>query len=591
MKKLSLYMLLGALTFMGACNEDFNEDVAAPQGWDQVEAIKVSGFTAKSVGTINLGEAKGDSIAALDISLPSSLPFGVNLANLKLVLTPEGSSNTYTINAGSTGKVAVADLQEVINKEYGLRPDTRTFSAELTADYMDGGQAIVATGGTVELKAVAAAPVIEENYYYVGATNSWSDSDMSYPLRNSGADVYEDPIFVGVVPAPVDENGNRVDNWFKIAPESAYESEDFWGGLLGAATDGEGALQGRFVTKDAQAWCLPASDDAKMYVLKLDMLSGTYEFTPYVEDLCDEYFYVGQLNGWSDSDQSYPLYNSSGESAYIDPIFYTVIPAPVDGDGNRVDNWFKLAPGTAYESGAFWDNLICAVNDGDTSLKGEYMIGNGGAWNLPASDGATYYRIAINVLAGTWEFTPMAFAEYIYEIGNESGWSTAHPLLSANYDGKYVGYYWLDGEYKFKPNEDDWDGDWEYAGDNKLVDTGGPNMPAVEPGFYQIKVDLTEMTFETTPFVVSIIGSANGAWDTDTDLTFNPEEQCFEVTITLNDGEFKFRANHDWGMNWGGEPDNLWQDGPNIPVSAGTYLIRFIFDGPTGIAMYSIEKK
>ena len=185
----------------------------------------------------------------------------------------------------------------------------------------------------------------------------------------------------------------------------------------------------------------------------------------------------------------------------------------------------------------------------------------------------------------------MAFAEYIYEIGNEGGWSESHPLRSANYDGKYVGYYWLDGEYKFKPNEDNWDGDWEYAGDNKLVDTGGPNMPAVEPGFYQIKVDLTEMTFETTPFVVSIIGSANGAWDTDTDLTYNPEEGCFEVTTTLNDGEFKFRANHDWSMNWGGELDNLWQDGPNIPVSAGTYLIRFYFEGITGMAMYTIEKK
>ena len=477
-------MLLGAMTFMAACNEDFNEDVAAPQGWDQVSAIKVAGFTAKAADVVNLGEAKGDSVAALNVTLPNSLPYGVTLANLKLVLTPEGSSNTYTINAGPTGKVAVADLQEVINTEYGLRPDTRTFSAELTADYMDGGQAIVATGGTVELKAIAAAPIIEDVYYYVGAANGWSDSDQTYPLKNSGADVYEDPIFVGVVPAPTNEDGSRADNWFKIAPASAYESEDFWGGLLGAATDGDGTLQGRFVTKDAQAWNLPASDGAKTYVLKLDMLSGTYEFTPYVEDLCDEYYYVGALNGWSDSDKTYQLTNS-GVSAYLDPTFSIVIPAPVDDNGNRVDNWFKLAPGTAYGDN-FWGSLICAADNGDESLKGQYVIGDAGAFNQPASDGATYYRISINVLAGTWEFTPMAFKEYIYEIGNESSWSTAHALRSANYDGKYVGYYWLDGEYKFKPNEDNWDGDWEYVEGNKITDAGGPNMPGVAAGFYMI---------------------------------------------------------------------------------------------------------
>ncbi len=589
MKKLSLYMLLGAMTFMAACDEDFNEDVAAPQGWDQVSAISVKGFTAKSVGVVNLGEVTGDSVTVVDVSLPSGLPYGVSLGNLKLVVTPEGSSNSYTLNAGSTGKVAVSDLQEVINKEYGLRPDTRTFSAELTADYMDGGQAILATGGTVELKAIAAAPIIEDVYYYVGAANGWSDSDQTYPLKNSGADVYEDPIFVGVVPAPVDENGDRVDNWFKIAPASAYEAEDFWGSLMGASTDGDGTLQGRFVTKDAQAWNLPASDGAKTYVIKLDMMSGTYEFTPYVEDLCDEYCYVGALNGWSDSDKTYQLTNS-GVSAYLDPIFSIVIPAPVDDNGNRVDNWFKLAPGTAYGDN-FWGSLICAADNGDESLKGQYVIGDAGAFNQPASDGATYYRISINVLAGTWEFTPMAFKEYIYEIGNESSWSTAHALRSANYDGKYVGYYWLDGEYKFKPNEDNWDGDWEYVDGNKITDAGGPNMPGVAAGFYMIKVDLSEMTFETTPFTVSIIGSANGAWDTDTDLTYNAEEGCFEVTTTLNDGEFKFRANHDWGINWGGEPNGLSQDGPNIGVAAGTYLIKFYLDGATGTAKYTIEQK
>ena len=53
-------MLLGAMTFMAACNEDFNEDVAAPQGWDQVSAIKVAGFTAKAADVVNTKSKVGD---------------------------------------------------------------------------------------------------------------------------------------------------------------------------------------------------------------------------------------------------------------------------------------------------------------------------------------------------------------------------------------------------------------------------------------------------------------------------------------------------------------------------------------------------
>src|SRR4029078_2528840 len=43
-------------------------------------------------------------------------------------------------------------------------------------------------------------------------------------------------------------------------------------------------------------------------------------------------------------------------------------------------------------------------------------------------------------------------------------------------------------------------------------------------------------------------------------------------------GELKFRANHDWTVNWGSGdfPAGVGvQDGPNIPVTAGEYNITF----------------
>ena len=42
--------------------------------------------------------------------------------------------------------------------------------------------------------------------------------------------------------------------------------------------------------------------------------------------------------------------------------------------------------------------------------------------------------------------------------------------------------------------------------------------------------------------------------------------------------DMKFRANHDWGTNWGGAdfPTGVAEaDGPNIPVPYGTYYVNF----------------
>ena len=174
------------------------------------------------------------------------------------------------------------------------------------------------------------------------------------------------------------------------------------------------------------------------------------------------------------------------------------------------------------------------------------------------------------------------FGEFIYEIGNESGWSTSHALRCPNFDGKYQGYYWMDGEYKFKPNADNWDGDWENDGEGKIADNGGPNMPGLAAGFYQIDVNLADMTYAATLVEsISIIGTANGNWDTDTDLTYNQATGAWEVTTTLNAGEMKFRMNHDWAISWGGANgdgtnygDLTQHDGANLQVAAGTYLVQ-----------------
>ena len=91
-----------------------------------------------------------------------------------------------------------------------------------------------------------------------------------------------------------------------------------------------------------------------------------------------------------------------------------------------------------------------------------------------------------------------------------------------------------------------------------------------------IEVDLSEMTYSITLITsISIIGDVKGSWDTDIELAYNATNKTWEATgVELNAGVMKFRANHDWAINWGGTLDALKQGGDNIALAeAGTYNV------------------
>jgi hypothetical protein len=115
-----------------------------------------------------------------------------------------------------------------------------------------------------------------------------------------------------------------------------------------------------------------------------------------------------------------------------------------------------------------------------------------------------------------------------------------------------------------------------------LTSGGGPNCPDPGAGFYQINLDASALTYNLVKVnSISIIGTVNGNWDTDTDLTYNKETGAWEVTTELAAGNMKFRMNHDWTISWGGANDNptafdnLTQNGgKDLAVEAGTYKIQ-----------------
>ena len=217
-------------------------------------------------------------------------------------------------------------------------------------------------------------------------------------------------------------------------------------------------------------------------------------------------------------------------------------------------------------------NRITVKNGNDAYTRNlnssSLPVGTSGYFDIPTES---------NYSSKGWSVKDGGYPAYFYEIGNESWWSTSH-LLLGNGEGQYQGYYWLDGGFKFKPNADNWDNDLEYVTGNtisgSLTEGGGPDCPDPGAGFYQINLDLANMYYNLVKLEsVSIIGSFNG-WSGDVEMEYNKEAGCWEVTTDLVSGEYKFRANHDWAINWGGTENDLVQDGANLSIEAGTYKFQ-----------------
>ncbi len=114
------------------------------------------------------------------------------------------------------------------------------------------------------------------------------------------------------------------------------------------------------------------------------------------------------------------------------------------------------------------------------------------------------------------------------------------------------------------------------------------NAAALPLGNYTIEITVTDTEGKTqvknTRFeiynlpAIGIIGSGTPTgWDSDTDMK-HIGDGVFEIVIPLVAGEVKFRADDAWTLNWGGAtfPSGIGtQDGPNIPVTAGLWKVRF----------------
>lgn len=578
MKKLAFYMsLIVTGLLMAACNEDF-KDWAIQKTYLPEDAITIPGYTASaaSAAGIDLNAETGETVQLVNLS-GAALPEGYLLTGVRAYLVPADNTTAEPVileAANAEGYFNVTDLQEAVVKFYGIRPTARTFKAHIYADAIKDGQSALIDAGEIELILTPIAPIIEDAYYVTGNINGWDNTNTTYEVSNGGKDPYENPVYVVVIPAASD--GGNVE--FKLTPKSGLGGD--WSECIAA---GEA---GKFNYHNNGGNLVIEADGSAYYRVTFNMLEQTWSATP-VPLIEEAYYITGNVNGWNNSDTSLELTNG-GKDPYEQPVFTVVIPAPAEGNIE-----FKVTPKSGL--GGDWSKCLTAADE-----PGTFATDNkGGNLVIEAVEGAKFYRLSMNMMAQTYTVDALSFSEYFYEIGNESGWSTAHALYGGAGDGKYLGYYYLDGEFKFKPNADNWENDLEYvSGDEtsgSLTDGGGPNCPNPGAGFYQINLDAGALTYNIVKVnSISIIGTVNGNWDTDTDLTYNTETGAWEITTELAAGNMKFRMNHDWTISWGGangDPaafGNLTEyNGKDLAVEAGTYKIQLYisYEGNNKVVM------
>ncbi len=307
----------------------------------------------------------------------------------------------------------------------------------------------------------------------------------------------------------------------------------------------------------------------KGYIVTLDLNAGTYE----IKEAKSNLYIVGAATsvGWD--------INNALELNIIAPGIWT---------GNFVlsaGNDFKFFPEKgSWENGIgsdqFTNFIGCSASGGD--------IKNDGAVN-------GNYLVVVDLNTKTLTVT-----EGLRILGGSvaSDWNPGNSVpMQMTSSGVYETYQYITadgGGFKFVPLASGWDGDFELSADTPagyLTQNGGDNLTVNADGFYRVRIDMNDLSYSVIETNWGIIGDATpGGWGEDTNMTLRSNtkgEYTWTADITLTDGAIKFRANDDWGINFGDYNMDGFLDTENdnnIPVTAGNYHVELILNSATGFA-------
>ncbi|HLN75148.1 MAG TPA: SusE domain-containing protein [Prolixibacteraceae bacterium] len=218
---------------------------------------------------------------------------------------------------------------------------------------------------------------------------------------------------------------------------------------------------------------------------------------------------------------------------------------------------------------------IAPNTSGDLAIR--VIAGQGANYENPVYSNVATLSLTPYIAKMTW-YVPGDYVAASYPGTTLADWTPdKSPTVESapTSPTKLEGYVYMknaSNQWKFasKPN---WDGpNYGDGGAGKLSASGGNiTLPA---GYYKLNADATALTYTAVATVWSVIGSAppGEAWTDDTPLTYDPALRTWTGGLHMKAGEFKFRANGGWDINYGtftkGATDGkLNAGGENIAVA------------------------
>ncbi len=258
---------------------------------------------------------------------------------------------------------------------------------------------------------------------------------------------------------------------------------------------------------------------------------------------------VGDYNGWDNSDNAKFIITTPTSNRTAEGYVYLK------------QGGIKLVTDHS------WDNTHTYGDDGSGNLTNP---GN----NISVQEDG-YYRVRANLSEMTFSLVKTDWG--IIGSATPSDWGDETPLnYNSDMEQWIGGVHLTANEFKFRANHS-WD--YNYGSDEAdgKLQAGGANIPVDIEDDYAITLDFStpnEYTYSVHKW--GVIGGAtpDPTWGSDFNMSWDAENSVFTITIDLTAGEFKFRADDGWAVNFGGDLDNLTQDGSNLSVSEnGNYTL------------------
>lgn len=529
--KITRYFFFAAslVTLLTACDSDlekitFNPDNAVP------------GQLTASESTIELTAAKtkqevltltwGKSEYGLPVAVSYNIEMDVRGGDFRNAYTLAATSENSITFKGNELNKAILALQQLKNPDADANYDPQLLDFRVSSNFSEDVETIYSN-----ILAMTITPYAGKMEYrklaVPGSHQGWSPDNYGQALYETDAKNHPN-LFVGYVYMGAGTE-------FKFA-DGSWDVN--WGSSDGATLE-----------PDGPNISVPG---AGCYYLTVNLNEEVMTFTMEKRD----WSIVGDaVGGWeNDIDLEFDKDNNVFRTTYN-----------FTGEGE-----FKFRANHA------WDINLGADKDGDEGdlkengdnikpLPGEYTV------TLSFADGYPNYKL----FAGS----DVSKVKYASMPGSMNGWAADTKANILNLaGGVYSGWLYCTADDEFKITLGSWsDADtfgWNAAHDG--LEQPGANIKPGE-GMYLITADLDAKTVSLAPHSWSIVGSAvagDTSWNTDYDLVWNPETKMLEGTFELNDGEFKFRADKDWALNYGGPDGSLARDGANIAITAGTWLIQ-----------------